>query len=630
MSGEISLLTGDYYIQMHDEPRRFVGVDPRLPMYPHPLCALPEGQQPLWHIQNLDDVRYVIRQHHAATIVQGDSVVSQLTHIPQQWIVQHVPSEGQFCFLILNNYPGEQEDTVWSLDSSDPYTRVKLGKVRWRGLRIPVGMPKGSLFNLLPLVNVGTGAPQHSGGPLRDGRYLIKKHGLNGGFIAVDEESSEDPISRPVFVLPGGTKAPIWRVHIHDVTKGVYSISSGDWITGSGNGRVVALRAPFMPQQWRLQSLPLEGENCYMVHSGAVSDNPTWAVESSKPYTQVDLRKIGPFAPEDPPQDALFDFIPIPEDKEASIASIAAPGIVVELPAGRYRIKRHDSHDGYIAVKNSAEELRPVVVLPGGTQAPVWNIAAPNFGTYEISSEGFDTQPKGDVVVAGGISIQQGRWHLHRLIQQGKNCYMIIDESNTSLQWAVTKPEPYAPVELRDIGVFTPESPPKDALFDIIPVPDDDTSTEPAAPKIVPLPIGEYLIKKHGAHSDYIAVKDGGADEFRPVITLPAGTQAPKWNIGSANIGRYEITSGGQQTHPVRDKIVAGGFSIMQGQWFLRHYSLKGQFCYMIVSDIDPNMGWAITQTGAFAPVEFKEVGFFAPELPPPEFLFDLIPVKRD
>lgn len=41
-------------------------------------------------------------------------------------------------------------------------------------------------------------------------------------------------------------------------------------------------------------------------------------------------------------------------------------------------------------------------------------------------------------------------------------------------------------------------------------------------------------------------------------------------------------------------------------------------------------MGWAITQTGAFAPVEFKEVGFFAPELPPPEFLFDLIPVKRD
>lgn len=87
--------------------------------------------------------------------------------------------------------------------------QVKLGKVRWRGLRIPVGMPKGSLFNLLPLVNVGTGAPQPSGGPLRDGRYLIKKHGLNGGFIAVDEESSEDPISRPVFVLPGGTKAPI-------------------------------------------------------------------------------------------------------------------------------------------------------------------------------------------------------------------------------------------------------------------------------------------------------------------------------------------------------------------------------------------------------------------------------------
>ena len=55
----------------------------------------------------------------------------------------------------------------------------------------------------------------------------------------------------------------------------------------------------------------------------------------------------------------------------------------------------------------------------------------------------------------------------------------------------------------------------------------------------------------------------------------------PQWNIGFANPGRYEISSGGMETHPVGDKIVAGGLSIMQGQWFLRHYPQKGPYTYM-------------------------------------------------
>lgn len=46
---------------------------------------------------------------------------------------------------------------------------------------------------------------------------MIKKRGLNGGFIAVDDKPSEDPIERKVFVLPGGTKAPIVSLLIpHD------------------------------------------------------------------------------------------------------------------------------------------------------------------------------------------------------------------------------------------------------------------------------------------------------------------------------------------------------------------------------------------------------------------------------
>ena len=47
MAAPIPLLTGDYYIQMHEEPRRFIGVDPRIPMFPRALCALPDGHQPL-------------------------------------------------------------------------------------------------------------------------------------------------------------------------------------------------------------------------------------------------------------------------------------------------------------------------------------------------------------------------------------------------------------------------------------------------------------------------------------------------------------------------------------------------------------------------------------------------------
>lgn len=47
MSATITLQTGDYYIQAHDEPRRFIGVDTRSRLYPRALVALPDGHQPL-------------------------------------------------------------------------------------------------------------------------------------------------------------------------------------------------------------------------------------------------------------------------------------------------------------------------------------------------------------------------------------------------------------------------------------------------------------------------------------------------------------------------------------------------------------------------------------------------------
>lgn len=41
----IPLLTGDYYIQARTEPKRYVAVDERIPMFPRKLVTLPEGTE---------------------------------------------------------------------------------------------------------------------------------------------------------------------------------------------------------------------------------------------------------------------------------------------------------------------------------------------------------------------------------------------------------------------------------------------------------------------------------------------------------------------------------------------------------------------------------------------------------
>lgn len=88
------------------------------------------------------------------------------------------------------------------------------------------------------------------------------------------------------------------------------------------------------------------------------------------------MKTIGPFAPELPPQETLFDFIPIPDTEPVTADVTVAPlaNVVTDIPEGQYYIKRHEVQDSYLAVKNQGvpdpDAPRPVIVLPDGTRAP--------------------------------------------------------------------------------------------------------------------------------------------------------------------------------------------------------------------------------------------------------------------
>lgn len=162
-----------------------------------------------------------------------------------------------------------------------------------------------------------------------------------------------------------------------------------------------------------------------------------------------------------------------------------------------------------------------------------------------IKSHGLGTIPENKNVVALDTQTPQ-QWLLSRYPQQGHNCFMYalhcvfgtarltaVDHRimNTypgpteGHAWVVDNPEPYSRVVLKDIGFFAPELPPKEALFNFIPVSEAEAAPadEGAAARFEP---GDYFIRKHG-NGPYVAVDTRGQDPWQ-VILLPPGTKAPK------------------------------------------------------------------------------------------------------
>lgn len=145
-------------------------------------------------------------------------------------------------------------------------------------LHSPLNPPKGALFNILPLVAKDLNTADAAKVPLPGGKYLLKKLGQPDHYVAVREDVPKSEAE--VFLLPGGTQAPVvrpvfyvsftfclssncvqWEVGSNN--DGVYAIHIDQWFTTPSNP-VVALRSPIMPYQWILQAFPLLGKNVVM------------------------------------------------------------------------------------------------------------------------------------------------------------------------------------------------------------------------------------------------------------------------------------------------------------------------------------------------------------------------------
>ncbi|GJE86740.1 serine protease inhibitor [Phanerochaete sordida] len=153
--------------------------------------------------------------------------------------------------------------------------------------------------------------------------FLIQMHAGPRFYIGVDERGIILPFN--VIALPGGTAAPKWKIQNFGESR--YVITQGALGTRAEGARVVALKTQ-TPLQWQLTWFPQQGPHCYMITDGypGPTQGFAWTVEPDTPYGRVVLKDVGPFAPELPPQEALFNLVHVPEAKaEGKAEAEAAP-----------------------------------------------------------------------------------------------------------------------------------------------------------------------------------------------------------------------------------------------------------------------------------------------------------------
>ncbi|KAI0341520.1 hypothetical protein BDW22DRAFT_1359112 [Trametopsis cervina] len=151
-------------------------------------------------------------------------------------------------------------------------------------------------------------SPKHHGHPvapvrsLPSGKYFIrvKESGL---FVSALEAEALHP--RKVATLPHGTKPPKWTIQQIDERR--YYLKIDNDPAANIDGKVWALEL-WQPEpsheMWILEHRPMQGDDVFTISSaqGALS----WVMESSAPHTQVSLKELGVFIPEQPPKNALF------------------------------------------------------------------------------------------------------------------------------------------------------------------------------------------------------------------------------------------------------------------------------------------------------------------------------------